>query len=65
VVEDLLTAGEGMALAMRPATREETGTSPRELGDVVIALIRRGNVVPLHEPGGARIETGDQLVYIR
>jgi voltage-gated potassium channel len=65
VVEDLLTAGEGMALAMRSATREETGTSPREIGDVVIALVRRGSVVPLHEPGAARIETGDQLVYIR
>jgi voltage-gated potassium channel len=65
VVEDLLTAGEGMALAMRSATREEMGSSPREIGDVVIALVRRGNVVPLQEPEAAKIETGDLLVYIR
>jgi voltage-gated potassium channel len=65
VVEDLLTAGEGMALAMRSATREEMGASPREIADVVIALVRRGNVVPLQEPAAARIETGDLLVYIQ
>jgi voltage-gated potassium channel len=65
VVEDLLTAGEGMALAMRSATRGEMGSSPREVGDVVIALVRRGKVVPLQEPEAAKIETGDLLVYIR
>lgn len=30
VVEDLLTPGQGMALAMRSAERHEVGTSPRE-----------------------------------
>ncbi len=65
VVEDLLTAGEGMALAMRSATRDEMGSSPRAIADVVIALVRRGNVVPLQEPAAAKIETGDLLVYIR
>ncbi|MGW4465539.1 potassium channel family protein [Micromonospora sp. NPDC004704] len=65
VVEDLLTPGQGMALAMRSAERHEVGTSPREVEALVIALIRRGKVVSVVEPAGVRIETGDMLVYVR
>jgi voltage-gated potassium channel len=65
VVEDLLTPGAGMALAMRSATRDEVGRSPRETAEVVIALSRRGQILSLATPGGAQIETGDMLVYIR
>lgn len=65
VVEDLLTPGQGMALAMRSADRHEVGTSPRSLEALVIALIRRGKVVSVAEPAGVKIETGDMLVYVR
>jgi voltage-gated potassium channel len=65
VVEDLLTPGAGMALAMRSATRDEVGRSPREVAEVVIALARRGQILSLATPGGDAIETGDMLVYIR
>jgi voltage-gated potassium channel len=65
VVEDLLTPGAGMALAMRSAARAEVGSSPRSVEEVVIALFRRGHILPLTAPGSARIETGDMLVYIR
>jgi voltage-gated potassium channel len=65
VVEDLLTPGEGMALAMRSAERHEVGRSPRELDELVIALVRRGKVVSLAEPAGIAVETGDMLVYVR
>jgi voltage-gated potassium channel len=65
VVEDLLTPGAGMALAMRSATRDEVGRSPREMAEVVIALARRGQILSLAMPGGEAIETGDMLVYIR
>jgi len=65
VVEDLLTAGHGMALALRSAQRSEVNSSPRALDEVVIALVRRGSVVPLQDPEAARIETGDMLVYVR
>ena len=51
VVEDLLTPGQGMALAMRSAERDEVGKSPRELECVVIALVRRGKVVTPGRPG--------------
>lgn len=65
VVEDLLTPGQGMALAMRSAERDEVGRSPRELDSLVIALVRRGRVVTLTDRAGAEIETGDMIVYVR
>lgn len=65
VVEDLLTPGQGMALAMRSAERDEVGRSPRELESLVIALVRRGKVVALNDRAGAVIETGDMLVHVR
>jgi len=65
VIEDLLTPGEGMALAVRSATRQELGKSPRQLDDVVIALVRRGKVVQLGEPDTDKLEVGDMVVYVR
>jgi voltage-gated potassium channel len=65
VVEDLLTPGQGMALAMRSAQRGEVGRNPRELDSLVVALIRRGKVMPLGGTVKVTIETGDMLVYIR
>jgi len=65
VVEDLLTPGQGMALAMRSAERSEVGQNPRELPTLVVALIRRGKVLPLGGEQAVTIETGDLLVYIR
>ena len=65
VVEDLLTPGQGMALAMRSAERPEVGRNPRELQTLVVALIRRGKVLPLGGDQVVTIETGDMLVYIR
>jgi voltage-gated potassium channel len=64
VVEDLLTPGEGMVLAVRSATRDELGMSPRDLGDIVIAIVRRGRVVQLG-PETGRLENGDSIVYVR
>ena len=65
VVEDLLTPGQGMALAMRSAERAEVGRNPRELRTLVVALIRRGKVLPLGGDHKVTIETGDLIVYIR
>ncbi|GAA3398552.1 potassium channel family protein [Cryptosporangium minutisporangium] len=65
VVEDLLTPGHGMAFACRSVVRDEVGKSPRTLDEVVIAITRRGRVIPLVEPETHKLETGDLLVYIR
>ena len=65
VVEDLLTPGEGMALACRSVKRDEVGRPPRQLEELVIALVRRGRVKQLGEPDTEALQTGDMLVYIR
>jgi voltage-gated potassium channel len=65
VVEDLLTPGHGMAFACRSVVRDEVGRSPRSLDDVVIAVVRRGRVMPLAESETAKLETADLVVYIR
>ncbi|HEU5111081.1 MAG TPA: potassium channel family protein [Micromonosporaceae bacterium] len=65
VVEDLLSPGQGLGLALRSATRDEVGRPPRELADVVIALIRRGQVVGLERAEADKIQTGDMVVHIR
>lgn len=65
VVEDLLTPGQGMALAMRSAERGEVGQNPRQLTALVVALIRRGKVLALGGETPLSVETGDLLVYIR
>jgi voltage-gated potassium channel len=49
---------------MRSAERSEVGRNPRELQTLVVALIRRGKVVPLGGDQSLSIETGDMLVYI-
>jgi voltage-gated potassium channel len=41
------------------------GRNPRELVTLVVALIRRGKVLPLGGEQIVTIETGDMLVYIR
>jgi voltage-gated potassium channel len=65
VVEDLLTPGQGMALAMRSAERDEIGRNPRQLSTLVVALIRRGKVLSLGSDQTVTVDTGDMLVYIR
>jgi voltage-gated potassium channel len=65
VIEDLLTPGQGMALAMRSAEQAEIGRNPRQLTTLVVTLIRRGKVLPLPSDQAITIETGDMLVYIR
>ncbi|MCW2506752.1 MAG: potassium transporter Kef [Actinomycetia bacterium] len=64
VVEDLLTPGAGMVLAVRSVTRDELGMSPRELDDVVIAVVRRGRIIQLG-PEAGRLANGDSVVYVR
>ena len=64
VVEDLLTPGEGMVLAVRSVTRDELGVSPRELADVVIAVVRRGRILQVGPEAGS-LANGDSIVYVR
>lgn len=65
VIEDLLTPGEGMAIAVRSARREELGKSPRELNEVAVALLRRNHLLQLTEPEAQTLESGDMIIHVR
>jgi voltage-gated potassium channel len=65
VLEFLHTRVQGLGMARRSAERSEVGRNPRELQTLVVALIRRGKVLPLGGEQVVTIETGDMLIYIR
>lgn len=65
MIEDLLTPEAGFAIAERPVTAGEVGTSPRGLSDIVLGVVRAGALVRVDEPSVRVIEAGDRLLYIR
>lgn len=64
-VEDLLTPETGLALDERPVTPAEEGRSPRELSDIVLALVRDGRMRRMGEAGTEVLRPGDRLLYVR
>ena len=66
VIEDLLSAKEGLEVGERGVTREEIGLSPHEIsGDRVIAVVRNKTLRRFYDPTVARLEPGDQVVVVR
>jgi voltage-gated potassium channel len=43
----------------------EIGTSPQQLGDVVLAVIRSGELHHCDAPAVQRLQPGDRLVHLR
>jgi voltage-gated potassium channel len=64
-VEDLLTPRGGPAIGERPLTDGEIGTSPQQLGDVVLAVVRSGHIHHCDAPVVQRLQPGDRLVHLR
>ena len=66
ILEDLLTYGNGLDLDERPVTRSEAGRSPRELEDLVVAVVLRGHrVLNYTDPQAATLELTDRVITIR
>lgn len=66
VIEDLLSASEGLEVGERQVTREEVGLSPAQLEDErVLAVVRNKTLRRFYDPTVARLETGDQVVVVR
>ncbi|WP_068269455.1 potassium channel family protein [Aldersonia kunmingensis] len=65
MVEDLLTPEAGFAIAEREVEPEEIGGSPRHLRDIVLGVVRNGDLVRVGEPAVDAIEPGDMLLYIK
>ena len=59
VLEDLITTGEGLEVAERDVQPREVGQVPRKLDDLVIAVVRDGQVLAYHSPGVGHLVRGD------
>jgi voltage-gated potassium channel len=65
MVEDLLTPDTGFAIAERDVEPGEIGGSPRHLPDIVLGVVRGGELYRVDAPYVDAIEEGDRLLYIR
>ncbi|SFS53447.1 potassium channel family protein [Saccharopolyspora flava] len=63
--EDLLSPEVGLAIAEREVERQEVGGSPRHLGDIVLGVVRNGELYRVDAPEADAIEEGDRLLYVR
>ncbi|MFQ6396422.1 potassium channel family protein [Nocardia sp. KC 131] len=65
MMEDLLTPEQGFAVAEREVEASEIGGSPRHLSDIVLGVVRGGQLIRVGEPEVDAIEAGDKLLFIR
>jgi len=65
MMEDLLTPDAGFAIAEREVETKEVGGSPRHNPDIVLGVVRGGELVRVDDPAVDALELGDRLLYIR
>ena len=65
IMEDLLTPKAGFAIAEREVEPTEVGESARHSSEVVVALVRNGELLHVDASDAEAIRAGDRLVYIR
>jgi len=65
VLEELATLGEGLDIGERPIPAEEVGPLVNLPGNqLVVAVVRRGELLRFDDPRAARTEPGDRIVYL-
>ena len=65
MMEDLLSPNEGFSVAERPVREYEVGSNPRHLVDIVLAVLRNGELIRVDTAGASAIKPGDRLLYIK
>jgi voltage-gated potassium channel len=68
MVEDLMDAGAGLEIVERPITRAELGLAPADVqseGELVLAVVRGGEVHRFDQSGVRVFQQGDRIVVIR
>lgn len=65
MMEDLLSPDEGFAVAERSVGEDEVGANPRHLADIVLGIVRSGELYRIDSPEAETVEPGDRLLYIR
>ncbi|MGL6236256.1 MAG: potassium channel family protein [Segniliparus sp.] len=64
VIEDLLTPEEGFAVAERDVEQAEVGADPKHLPDIVLGVVRGGNLIRVGDERVDALEPGDRLLYV-
>ncbi|BCO37242.1 potassium transporter Kef [Mycobacterium heckeshornense] len=65
MIEDLLTPQAGFAIAERQVEQSEVGGSARHLRDIVLGVVRDGQLLRVDAPEVDAVEATDRLLYIR
>ncbi|MGQ0573551.1 MAG: potassium channel family protein [Pseudonocardia sp.] len=65
VVEDLITPDAGFAISERAVEEEELGGSPRHLPEIVLGVVRDGELHRVDAAVVDALERGDRLLYVR
>lgn len=65
MMEDLLTPDAGFAIAERQVETKEVGGSPRHLTDIVLGVVRDGQLLRVDDERVDALELTDRLLYIR
>ena len=65
MIEDLLTPDAGFAISERDVEDSEVGGSPRHLADIVLGVVRAGELHRVDSAVVDALEAGDRLLYVR
>lgn len=65
MMEDLLSPDEGFSIAERMVRDDEVGGHPRNLADIVLGVVRSGELYRIDSPEANVVEPGDRLLYVR
>jgi voltage-gated potassium channel len=66
VIEDLLSAGQGLDIVERPIEHGETDAAsvPANRGELLVAVIRAGELIRFDDPRAETLRPGDRLVCL-
>jgi voltage-gated potassium channel len=65
VIEDLLTPDAGFAIGERPVDTKDVGASPRHMRDIVLGVVRNGELFRVDAPEADALELGDRLLVVK
>lgn len=64
VMEDLIQQGSGLDLIERPVVKAEVGKGPREVGDLVVSVVRGHRMLGYGDPAIGTLQSADRLITI-
>ncbi|WP_049773351.1 potassium channel family protein [Segniliparus rotundus] len=64
VIEDLLTPEAGFAVSERDVEQPEVGADPKHLADIVLGVVRGGELIRVGDERVDALELGDRILYV-